>query len=102
MFDIPTATDKPTIPTSQQTVSHSYKDPFINDDDSVKEPVSQGTIDFEFNGIDRAQLIRLTKTATGNVLYRLDFARHSDLREKVASISLNEELDNLFTRYGEN
>ncbi len=51
--------------------------------------------------IGRAQLIRLTRTATGDVLKRLDFAAHSELREKVASISLNEELDRLFSQYGE-
>ncbi len=51
--------------------------------------------------IGRAQLIRLIRTATGEVLRRLDFAAHSELREKVASIILNEELDRLFAQYGE-
>ena len=51
--------------------------------------------------IGRAQLIRQTKTATGEVLRRLDFAAHSELREKVAVINTNEELDHLFAQYGE-
>ena len=51
--------------------------------------------------IGRAQLIRLIRTPSGEVLRRLDFAAHSHLREKILSISLNEELDRLFAQYGE-
>lgn len=51
--------------------------------------------------IGRAQLIRLAKTSTGTELRRLDFAAHSELREKMAYVSLNEELDHLFAVYGE-
>ena len=47
--------------------------------------------------ICRAQLIRMI----GEKLVRLDFARHSELREKVGIINSNEELENLFTQYGE-
>ena len=47
--------------------------------------------------INRAQLIRMI----GEKLVRLDFARHSELREKVGIINSNEELENLFTQYEE-
>ena len=51
--------------------------------------------------IGRAQLIRVSKSVTGDVLNRLDFAAHGELREKVAVINTNDELDNLFKLYGE-
>ena len=47
------------------------------------------------------ELIGVTKTSLREKLRRIDFAAHSELREKVASISQTEELDNLFTIYGE-
>ena len=52
--------------------------------------------------IGRAQLIRLIPSSlVGEELKRLDFAAHSELREKVQHITTNEELDNLFSQYGE-
>lgn len=70
-------------------------------DDNVGKAKALAQYATENPSIGRAQLIRLTRTATGDVLKRLDFAAHSELREKVASISLNEELDRLFSQYGE-
>lgn len=70
-------------------------------DDNVGKAKALAQYATENPSIGRAQLIRLTRTATGDVLKRLDFAAHSELREKVASISLNEELNGLFSQYGE-
>ena len=70
-------------------------------DDNVGKAKALAQYATDNPNIGRAQLIRLTRTATGDVLKRLDFAAHSELREKVASISLNEELDRMFSRYGE-
>jgi len=70
-------------------------------DDNVGKAKALAQYATENPTIGRAQLIRLTRTATGDVLKRLDFAAHSELREKIASISLNEELDRLFSQYGE-
>ena len=44
----------------------------------------------------------MVKTPTGEALSRLDFAAHSELREKVAVINTPDELENLFVQYGEN
>ena len=70
-------------------------------DDNVGKAKALAQYATDNPNIGRAQLIRLTRTATGDVLKRLDFAAHSELREKVASISLNEELDRMFSQYGE-
>ena len=70
-------------------------------DDNVSKAKSLAQYATENACIGRAQLIRLNKTATGDVLRRLDFAAHSELREKVALINTNEELDHLFAQYGE-
>jgi type III restriction enzyme len=70
-------------------------------DDNVSKTKALAQYATENPCIGRAQLIRVTKAATGEELKRIDFAAHSELREKVASISLPEELDNLFTIYGE-
>ena len=70
-------------------------------DDNVSKAKSLAQYATENACIGRAQLIRLTNTATGDLLRRLDFAAHSELREKVAVINTNEELDNLFMQYGE-
>lgn len=70
-------------------------------DDNVSKAKALAQYATENPCIGRAQLIRLNKTATGEVLHRLDFAAHSELREKVAVINTNEELDHLFSRYGE-
>ena len=70
-------------------------------DDNVSKAKALAQYATENPCIGRAQLIRVTKAATGEELKRIDFAAHSELREKVASISLPEELDNLFTIYGE-
>ena len=51
--------------------------------------------------VGRAQLIRLMDTITGKQLKRLDFAAHSELRQKIAQVSLPDELDMLFNVYGE-
>lgn len=47
------------------------------------------------------QDLDLEVLATGEALHRLDFAAHGELREKVAVINTNEELDQLFAQYGE-
>lgn len=70
-------------------------------DDNVSKAKALAQYATENPCIGRDQLIRLTKTATGEELRRLDFAAHSELREKVAVINTNEELDNLFVQYGE-
>ena len=70
-------------------------------DDNVSKAKALAQYATENPCIGRAQLIRLTKTSTGEELRRLDFAAHSELREKVAVINTNEELDNLFVQYGE-
>jgi type III restriction enzyme len=70
-------------------------------DDNVSKAKALAQYATENPCIGRAQLIRQTKTATGDVLRRLDFAAHSELREKVAVINTNEELDHLFVQYGE-
>ena len=70
-------------------------------DDNVSKAKALAQYATENPCIGRAQLIRQTKTATGDVLRRLDFAAHSELREKVAVINTNEELDNLFVQHGE-
>lgn len=43
------------------------------------------------------ELIGVTKTSLREKLKGIDFAAYSELREKEASISQTEELDNLFT-----
>ena len=43
----------------------------------------------------------MLKTPTREALRRLDFAAHSELREKVAVMNTQEELENLFVQYGE-
>ena len=70
-------------------------------DDNVSKAKALAQYATENACIGRAQLIRQQKTATGNVLRRLDFAADSELREKVAVINTTEELDHLFTQYGE-
>jgi type III restriction enzyme len=70
-------------------------------DDNVSKAKALAQYATENPCIGRAQLIRLTKTSTGEELRRLDFAAHSELREKVAVINTNEELDNLFAQYSE-
>ena len=74
-------------------------DPTRDDNVSKAKALAQYATDNPCIG--RAQLIRLNKTATGEELHRLDFAAHSELREKVVAINTNEELDHLFTQYGE-
>lgn len=51
--------------------------------------------------IGRVHLIRMATTLIGEALRRLDFAAHSELREKVAVINTPDELENLFVQYGE-
>ena len=51
--------------------------------------------------IGRAQLLRVTRSSTGEVIKRLDFATHSELRTKIAAINSRDELENLLTQYGE-
>ena len=70
-------------------------------DDNVSKAKALAQYANENPCIGRAQLIRISQTATGNVIKHLDFATHSELREKVAVINTNEELDNLFVQYGE-
>jgi type III restriction enzyme len=70
-------------------------------DDNVSKAKALARYTTENAVIGRAQLIRLEKTATGETIKRLDFAAHSELREKVMVINNPEELDNLFVQYGE-
>ena len=70
-------------------------------DDNVSKAKALAQYATENPCIGRAQLIRLTKTSIGEELKRLDFAAHSELREKVAIINNNQELDNLFAQYSE-
>ncbi|MBQ9417549.1 MAG: DEAD/DEAH box helicase family protein [Bacteroidales bacterium] len=66
-------------------------------DDNVSKAKALAQYATENPCIGRAQLMRVA----GGVLRRLDFASHSELREKVAVINTNEELEHLFARYGE-
>lgn len=70
-------------------------------DDNVGKAKALAQYATENPEIGRAQLIRVFNTATGEVLKRLDFAAHSELRTKVAAIMLNDDLDKLFEQYGE-
>ena len=51
--------------------------------------------------IGRAQLIRITESARGSIIKRLDFATHGELRIKVANILTDGDLEILFNQYGE-
>lgn len=46
------------------------------------------------------ELIGVTKTSLIVKIKSIDFATRGEFREKVVSISLQDELDNLFTMYG--
>lgn len=70
-------------------------------DDNVGKAKALAQYASENSAISRAQLIRIVNSPTGDIIKRLDFAAHSELRAKVSLISQNEELDNLFTQYGE-
>lgn len=70
-------------------------------DDNVSKAKSLAQYATENPSIGRAQFIRMVKTPTGEALSRLDFAAHSELREKVAVINTPDELENLFVQYGE-
>jgi len=70
-------------------------------DDNVSKAKSLAQYATENPSIGRAQLIRMVKAPTGVALSRLDFAAHSELREKVAVINTPDELENLFVQYGE-
>ena len=70
-------------------------------DDNVSKAKALARYATENAVIGRAQLIRLEKTAIGETIKRLDFATHSELREKVMVINNPEELDSLFVQYGE-
>ena len=70
-------------------------------DDNVSKAKSLAQYATENLSIGRAQLIRMVTTPTGEALRRLDFAAHSELREKAAVINTPDELENLFAQYGE-
>lgn len=70
-------------------------------DDNVSKAKSLAQYATENPSIGRAQLIRVVTTPTGEALRRLDFAAHSELREKAAVINTPDELENLFMQYGE-
>ncbi len=70
-------------------------------DDNVSKAKALAQYATENAPIGRAQLIRIEKSAVGEIIKRLDFAAHSELREKVMVINTPEELDNLFMQYGE-
>ena len=70
-------------------------------DDNVSKAKSLAQYATDNPSIGRAQLIRMVKTPTGEALSRLDFAAHSELREKVAVINTPDELENLFVLFGE-
>ena len=70
-------------------------------DDNVSKAKALAQYAGTNTSIGRAQLIRMMPSVTGHELKRLDFAAHSELREKVQHINTNEELNNLFIQYGE-
>ena len=70
-------------------------------DDNVGKAKALALYATENPAIGRAQLIRVVKTATGTAVQRLDFAAHGELRDKVANITTNEDLDHLFNTFGE-
>ena len=70
-------------------------------DDNVGKAKALAQYATENPAIGRAQLIRVVKTATGTAVQRLDFAAHGELRDKVANITTNEDLDHLFNTFGE-
>ena len=74
-------------------------DPTRDDNVSKAKSLAQYASDNPYIG--RVQLIRIKNTSIGKVIRRLDFAAHSELREKVSVINTNDELDNLFEQYGE-
>ena len=69
-------------------------------DDNVSKAQALAQYATENPCIGRAQLIRVYENASGYEIKRLDFT-HSELREKISNITLNEELDKLFNQYGE-
>ena len=66
-------------------------------DDSVGKAKALAQYARDNTDIGRAQLI----TIVGNVMKRLDFAAYSELREKVANILTNSDLEKIFNQYGE-
>ena len=66
-------------------------------DDNVGKAQALAKYAADNPSIGRAQLIRLE----GDVIKRLDFAAHNELREKVANILTNEDLGKLFIQFGE-
>ena len=70
-------------------------------DDNISKAKALAQYAADHPAIGRAQLIRVQKRTTGDTLKRLDFAAHGELRTKVMAINLPEELDNLFSLYGE-
>lgn len=70
-------------------------------DDNVGKAKALAQYATENPAIGRAQLIRVFPSPTGEILKRLDFAAHSELRAKVTAIMLNDDLDKLFEQYGE-
>lgn len=70
-------------------------------DDNISKAKALAQYAANHPAIGRAQLIRVQKSTTGDTLKRLDFAAHGELRTKVMAINLPEELDNLFSQYGE-
>ena len=69
-------------------------------DDNVSKAKALAQYAAEHPALGRVQLIRQYKTTTGESLKRLDFARSSELRQRVITITQPDELDNLFSRYG--
>ena len=74
---------------------------YLGHSQSTTKRVSPFRIQVYARAIGRAQLIRVVKTATGTAVQRLDFAAHGELRDKVANITTNEDLDHLFNTFGE-
>ena len=68
-------------------------------DDNVGKAKALSAYAANNSNIGRAQLIRVENSAVGERLLRLDFATSSELRDKVARITLPEELDELFRQY---
>lgn len=69
-------------------------------DDNVGKAQALAEYATQNPSVIRAQLIREAKTMAGNTYRRLDFAASTELRNRVASITTNQELDNLFEQYG--
>ena len=70
-------------------------------DDNVSKAKALAKYASDNPAIRRAQLIRVESSSASSVITRLDFSTKSELRELVSHINQNQELDDLFVKYGE-